>query len=94
VANGATVPTARFLQPRVEAELAFVLASDVHEPTDRDHQVSCIEDVAPALEIADSRIRDWDISVLDTVADNASGAGFGSVRCVCRGTAPTCARSR
>jgi 2-keto-4-pentenoate hydratase len=76
VANGATVPAARFLQPRVEAEIAFVLASDVHEPTDRDHLVSCIEAVAPALEIADSRIRDWDISVLDTVADNASGAGF------------------
>ncbi|MFG2820901.1 2-keto-4-pentenoate hydratase [Kitasatospora sp. NPDC048365] len=73
VPDGGEVPTGRLLQPKVEAEVALVLG---HDLPDRDCTVADVlraVDVAlPALEIVDSRIADWDISLVDTVADNAS----------------------
>lgn len=64
---------ARFLQPRVEAEVAFVLHSDLESPTT--HVADVIRATAfvlPAIEIVDSRIAGWDIRIADTIADNAS----------------------
>lgn len=67
------VPMDRLLQPKVEAEIAFVLAEDL---ADGDLDVAqCRAAVAyavAALEIVDSRIAGWDITFGDTVADNAS----------------------
>jgi 2-keto-4-pentenoate hydratase len=63
------------VQPRVEAEVAFVLASDVDMDEDDitlDAVRDCVEVALPALEIVDSRIERWDIGFTDTVADNAS----------------------
>ncbi len=61
------------VQPRVEAEVAFVLARDVAEGEITLESVRDAVGVAlPALEIVDSRIADWDIGFTDTVADNAS----------------------
>lgn len=70
---GATVDLGRLIQPRVEAEVAFVLEADLDgEPlTDADVR-SAIAFAVPALEIVDSRVADWDIEIVDTVADNAS----------------------
>ena len=72
------VPADRLLQPRVEAEVAFVLGRDL--PYDRPVTVADVlratELVVAAIEVVDSRIRDWDISILDTVADNASSGVF------------------
>lgn len=66
----------RLVQPRVEAEVAFVLAGDIDPPDEADITLEAVRvavDVAlPALEIVDSRIADWDIGFTDTVADNAS----------------------
>jgi 2-keto-4-pentenoate hydratase len=65
----------RLVQPRVEAEVAFVMAADVDLPEDQITIEAVRErvDVAlPALEIVDSRIESWDIGFTDTVADNAS----------------------
>jgi 2-keto-4-pentenoate hydratase len=65
----------RFLLPKVEAEVAFVLGRDLDQPHPSVLDVIlAIEFVAPAIEIVDSRITGWDITLVDTVADNASGA--------------------
>lgn len=70
------VPCERFLQPRVEPEFAFVLGSRLAGPgvTVAD-AVRSVECVLPSLEIIDSRIRDWKITLADTIADNASSGG-------------------
>ncbi|MCY1141623.1 fumarylacetoacetate hydrolase family protein [Actinoplanes sp. Pm04-4] len=65
------IATDGLLQPRVEAEVAFVLAVDVLEPDRiREHVAYAVA----ALEIVDSRIANWDITFADTVADNGSSA--------------------
>jgi 2-keto-4-pentenoate hydratase len=72
-ADGATVPAGVLLQPRVEAEVAFVLGDDLAEGDLALSQVAgAIDYAVAALEICDSRIAGWDISFGDTVADNAS----------------------
>ncbi|MET8977093.1 fumarylacetoacetate hydrolase family protein [Streptomyces sp. NPDC004539] len=65
----AEVPSERLLQPKAEAEIAFVLRADVTDPARARDAVAY---AVAALEIVDSRIADWDISLTDTVADNAS----------------------
>lgn len=67
------VPFGRLLQPKIEAEIAFGLDQDLDRP-DLDRAAVCAAAgwVAPALEIVDSRIADWDIHITDTIADNAS----------------------
>jgi 2-keto-4-pentenoate hydratase len=72
-ASGEQVPLSRLLQPRVEAEVAFVLGRDLDKPYASVADVlRATEFVISAIEIVDSRIADWDISIADTVADNAS----------------------
>ncbi len=70
---GAPISMRTLLQPRVEAEVAFVLGRDVDDPDITLEGVREAVLVAlPALEIVDSRIENWDIGFTDTVADNAS----------------------
>jgi 2-keto-4-pentenoate hydratase len=67
------VPFDRLLQPRIEAEVAFGLASNLdHDGLDLAAVRSAVAWGAAALEIVDSRVADWDIRITDTVADNAS----------------------
>ncbi len=76
-ADGDTVPLAGFIQPKVEAEVALVLAHDLDAP--RATAADVIRATAfalPALEIVDSRIAQWKIGLFDTIADNASAGGF------------------
>jgi 2-keto-4-pentenoate hydratase len=77
VAAGGAADTTRLLQPRIEAEVAFVLGADLNlaAPTDAD-VVAATDSVTAALEIVDSRIAGWDITLLDTVADNASAGMY------------------
>ncbi|WP_416980554.1 2-keto-4-pentenoate hydratase [Streptomyces sp. T028] len=75
--DGATVPAARYCAPRVEPEICFRLARPLRGPgVTAEDVLAATEAVAPALEIVDSRIRDWRITLADTVADNASSAGL------------------
>ncbi|MGH7923289.1 MAG: 2-keto-4-pentenoate hydratase [Candidatus Binatus sp.] len=61
--------------PRVEPEIAFVLSRELRGPgIQRDDVIGATEYVTPALEIIDTRIRDWKITLADTIADNASSA--------------------
>lgn len=63
------------VQPRVEAELAFVLATDLVGPgADTVTAMRAVDRVIPVIEVGDSRIADWRIRVTDTIADNASSA--------------------
>ncbi|MFE6857649.1 2-keto-4-pentenoate hydratase [Nocardia sp. NPDC057668] len=74
-----TTPARRpaLLQPKVEAELAFVLVRDLdHDALDARTVRAAVGHAVAALEIVDSRIAHWDISFADTVADNASAGWF------------------
>ena len=75
--SGARVPSETLIQPRIEGEIAFVLERGI---VDRNVGVTdLIRSVAyalPAIEIVDSAIADWDIQLVDTIADNASAAGY------------------
>lgn len=85
------VPTDDLLQPKVEAEIAFVLAADL---ADGELDVAQVRDAVgyatAALEIVDSRIEGWDITFGDTVADNGSSAKYvlGSDRVTLRDVEP------
>ncbi|MEB3101573.1 fumarylacetoacetate hydrolase family protein [Paenibacillaceae bacterium T2] len=73
VENGGEISFSRVLQPRVEAEIAFVLKKDLQGPRVTALDVLRATDyVLPALEIVDSRVKDWKIKLADTVGDNAS----------------------
>lgn len=70
------IPMARFIQPRIEPEIAFVLGKDLQGPGVTIAKAAhAVDFVLPALEVIDSRIRDWKIGLLDTIADNASSGG-------------------
>lgn len=75
-AEHAAVPAERFLQPRAEPEVAFVLGRDLAGPgVTVAAAAAAVDFVLPALEIIDSRIADWQIGIVDTIADNASSGG-------------------
>lgn len=73
--NNDVIPMDRLIQPKVEAEIAFVVGRDLAaERISYSEFLSSIEFALPAIEIVDSAIADWKISLADTVADNASSA--------------------
>jgi 2-keto-4-pentenoate hydratase len=75
VFEGFDVDTATLCQPRVEIEVAFVLGNPLPAPGCNVADVlRATEYICPAIEIIDSRIKDWQIKLCDTIADNASSA--------------------
>ena len=75
VEEGDDVALEELLQPRAEAEIAFVMARDLTGPgVTVNAALGAVAGALPALEIIDSRIADWEIKLVDTVADNASSA--------------------
>lgn len=82
-ANGATVPKGRFIQPRIETEIAFVINAPLGgADVTREDVIAATEYVAPAIEILDTRIERMDTetkktrTVFDTISDNAANAGI------------------
>ncbi|WP_057092386.1 fumarylacetoacetate hydrolase family protein [Comamonas thiooxydans] len=73
--NGDTIPMSRLIQPKIEAEVAFIVGKDLGNQTPSWSEfINALSYALPALEIVDSVIRDWKITLVDTVADNASSA--------------------
>ncbi|NBW83868.1 MAG: 2-oxopent-4-enoate hydratase [Proteobacteria bacterium] len=61
------------IQPRAEAEIAFILKEDIQGPgITKEDVILATEKIVPCFEIVDSRIDDWKIKIQDTIADNAS----------------------
>ncbi|MBC2887449.1 2-oxo-hepta-3-ene-1,7-dioic acid hydratase [Ochrobactrum sp. CM-21-5] len=81
--DGAQIPDGRFIQPRVEAEIAFIMNAPLKGPhVTREDVLAATESVAPSLEILDTRILRTDPAsgksrmITDTISDNAANAGF------------------
>ncbi|MGJ8529598.1 2-oxo-hept-4-ene-1,7-dioate hydratase [Maritalea sp.] len=81
--DGATVPKGRFIQPRIEAEIAFVMKSAIGgENVTREDIVTATDYVAPSIEILDTRVQRVDPdtgkarTIFDTISDNAANAGL------------------
>lgn len=71
------VEAGRFLFPRVEVEVGFILADDLPgEGCTEDDVLAATAAYAPSIELIDTRITDWKIKLCDTIADNASSAGW------------------
>ena len=67
----------RYLYPRVEVEVGFILAADLPGAgCTEDDVLAATEALVPSIELIDTRITDWKIAWCDTIADNASSAGF------------------
>lgn len=75
--SGGALDMSLLIQPRAEAEVALVLGQDLNrDDVGPEDVAAATEWVIPAIEIVDSRIRDWKIAFADTVADNGSSAMF------------------
>lgn len=77
ITNGGTLDLSALINPRVEAEIAFVLSHDIDEPSlSHDALEGKIGFAVSALEIVDSRLKNWRIGILDTIADNGASSRF------------------
>jgi 2-keto-4-pentenoate hydratase len=77
ICDGEEIATDRLLQPKVEAEVAFVLKRDLaYSNSTVADVIGAVDYALAAIEIVGSRISNWDIRLEDTVADNASSAMF------------------
>jgi len=82
VKNGGGVRASEILQPKAEAEIAFVMKHDLTGEITLERAKAAIDYAVGAIEIVGSRVLNWDIRITDTVADNASASHFvlGDVR--------------
>ncbi|MEE9374620.1 MAG: fumarylacetoacetate hydrolase family protein [Saprospiraceae bacterium] len=75
VFSGDKISISKLMQPKAEAEIAFVLGSGLDKKYLTSGDVlNAVEYVVPSIEIVGSRIRNWDIKITDTIADNASAS--------------------
>ena len=81
-ADGALISATRFIQPRIEAEIAFIMKAPLEGKVSREDVLEATDYVAPALEILDTRIARQDATtgqtrkIFDTVSDNAANGGI------------------
>lgn len=76
VEEGGKASFGRYVHPRVEPEIAFVLKAPLTGAVTAVEAMAAVEAIAPAIEIIDSRYKDFKFSLPDVIADNASSSGF------------------
>lgn len=77
IENGGSLSISETMQPKVEAEIAFVLKNDLHSKNPSHAEIeNAIDYAVAAIEVVGSRIADWNIKITDTIADNASASHF------------------
>ena len=76
VEDGGSVSLAKYVHPRVEPEVAFLIGKPLAGRVTAMQALAAVDAVAPALEIIDSRYQDFRFSLPDVIADNASSSGF------------------
>src|SRR5262245_38532916 len=76
IEDGGAVPFRRYVHPRVEPEVAFVLKTKLAGAVTLVQALAAVEAIAPAIELIDSRYENFKFSLEDVVADNSSSSGF------------------
>ncbi|MBO6515408.1 MAG: fumarylacetoacetate hydrolase family protein [Bacteroidia bacterium] len=76
IKNGGSLNFGELMQPKAEAEIAFVMKKDLDGEITLDRLVDSIDYAVAAIEIVGSRVENWDIRITDTIADNASASHF------------------
>jgi 2-oxo-3-hexenedioate decarboxylase len=76
IEDGSAIAFARYVHPRVEPEIAFILKADLPDKVTPAAALAAVGGIAPALEIIDSRYKDFKFSWTDVVADNSSSSSF------------------
>ncbi|WP_025274850.1 2-keto-4-pentenoate hydratase [Haloglycomyces albus] len=77
IPNEGTISTSGLIAPRIEAEIALVMGGDLtRSNVTTAEAISAVDYAVAALEIIDCRIAEWDISIVDTIADNAAASHF------------------
>jgi 2-oxo-3-hexenedioate decarboxylase len=74
--EGATLRKSKYVHPRVEPELAFLLKKDLSGDVSAAEAMAAVEAIAPAMEIIDSRYQNFKFALPDVIADNSSSSGF------------------
>lgn len=74
--NGTQIEHGAYCHPRVEPEIAFVMGRDIYGKVDARQALSAVKGVCAAIEVIDSRYKDFKFTLIDVVADNASSTGF------------------
>ena len=76
ITEGGITDMSRYIHPRVEPEVAFLLGEDLAGDLSIPEAMAAVEAVAPALEVIDSRYENFKFSLADVIADNTSAAGY------------------
>jgi 2-oxo-3-hexenedioate decarboxylase len=74
--EGGSLSRAKYVHPRIEPELAFLMKRDLCGVVSVAEALSAVEAIAPAMEVIDSRYRDFKFALPDVIADNSSSSGF------------------
>lgn len=76
IENGGNLSFTDLMQPKAEAEIAFMIGKGLDGDIDITDLIDAIEYVSASIEIVGSRVENWDIRITDTIADNASASHF------------------
>lgn len=74
--EGGSLSFARFVHPRIEPEVAFLMSAPLAGRVTPAEALACVAAVAPAMEIIDSRYENFKFTLADVIADNSSSSGF------------------